>query len=677
MQHVSNPIHLKAIDQKIEAEAYQHPEDFEYDVNLIFKNCEAYNLPKKYEVIIGISKCCAKAFRKLYSSRIKAYDSSGGKSLFGDTKKEKKRSPPTLPPEAPPVKKLKKDVPSVKVVSKSTLPVPAIKAPVVITQRTPIRGKSPKPPVQAPRIQVRSNAPVPLHVAISRIKDDYPSRRAPKDLNGWEAACYRFFRELKRHPWISAARPKFIFHVPVPILHPEIKTAYTQKIRKPMDLTTAECKFLQGGHYKSCQEFTDDVALVFANAVTFNQTGQEQGDPTSCAYYDASRHLLRYSRWLSLEILSPFLLDDSHNEGAKQVGPLPCWKLTTSNRSDAKFEMEDMVLKQLIDKSEEGDRYTWMEAEGEKVQKSLRHQTDLKHMTFFLQPNYPPDYYAYISKPMDWQSCQQSLQRRRYETFGHIVEDLRLIFCNALKYNGRLKDSDPVSKQAYDSAVFMSGKLEAAILRMLLTVSDRIEREKIDQIILDRENEVAARTEEKRLRTEWKKDRERAHAKGEEMGPTATLPSSRKSVQRRPPQPNMDFDFPFYDEEPTHERTEIEALNQQKMTYEKQQEERIKMHSITRAIGCRVYANLLERSRAVDWSKQLSEQININLASQVSTQSSTVTDAKSARSCIKKSNDSQTEVKQQVNRTPIKLSFVQKKIKNKKTKKITSKLVLV
>jgi hypothetical protein len=673
-------MHLKAIDQKIEAEAYQHPEDFEYDVSLIFKNCEAYNLPKRNDHIIILSKCCAKAFRKLYSSRIKSYDSSGGKNLFGDTKREKKRSPPTIvPTELPPAKKLKKEAPGGKAMRKSPVLVPTIKAPVPITHSTSVRGKSPKLPAQRPRIQVRRDAPVPLHVAIQRIKECFPSRRAPKDLNDWDAACYRFFRELKRHPWISAARPKFIFHVPVPILHPEIKDAYALKIRNPMDLTTAECKLLQGGIYNNCQEFIDDVSLVFANAVTFNQTGQEQGDPTSCAYYDASRHLLRYTRWLSLEILSSFLLDDSHNEGAKQIGPLPGWKLTTSNRSDAKFEMENMVLKQLIEKSEEGDRYTWMEAEGEKLQKSLRHQTDLKHMTFFLQPNYPPDYYAYISKPMDWESCQRGLQQRKYETFGQIVEDLRLIFSNALKYNGRLKDSDPVSKQAYDSAVFMSGKLEAAILRMLLTVSDRIEREKIDQIILDRENEVAARSEEQRLRTEWKKDRERSCTQGEEIGPTATLPAIRKPVQRRPPQqPNMDFDFPFYDEEPTHERTEMEALNQQKMTYEKQQEDRINMHSITRAIGCRVYANLLERSRAIDWSKQLSEQININLASQVNKKPSAAMNIKLAGSGNQEvQKDSQIKVKKQVERAPIKLSFIQKKNQNKKkAKKIAPKLVL-
>ena len=62
--------------------------------------------------------------------------------------------------------------------------------------------------------------PVPLHIAIARVKERFPLRRDVKSLQHWEAACARFFKELKRHPWISAARPKFIFHVPVPVLFP-------------------------------------------------------------------------------------------------------------------------------------------------------------------------------------------------------------------------------------------------------------------------------------------------------------------------------------------------------------------------------------------------------------------------------------------------------------------------
>ena len=43
-----------------------------------------------------------------------------------------------------------------------------------------------------------------------------------------------------------------------------------------------------------------------------------------------------------------------------------------------------------------------MESECEKLLKSLRHQSDAKHMYFFIKPEYPVDYGAFISKPSKW-----------------------------------------------------------------------------------------------------------------------------------------------------------------------------------------------------------------------------------------------------------------------------------
>ena len=59
------------------------------------------------------------------------------------------------------------------------------------------------------------NLPIPMHVAIATIKESYPGRRQNKDLEGWEADCVKFLRQLMKHPWINAERPKYIFHVPV------------------------------------------------------------------------------------------------------------------------------------------------------------------------------------------------------------------------------------------------------------------------------------------------------------------------------------------------------------------------------------------------------------------------------------------------------------------------------
>ena len=171
------------------------------------------------------------------------------------------------------------------------------------------------------------------------------------------------------------------------------------KIEKPMDLTTAECTLLAGNKYTMAEDFVNDIALVFANAIKFNKDGKDIGDPLSCAYYDASIHLLKYTRWLSLELLHDHFTDSAEVDEPEEDGlPLKSWKLTKGNQQKSREEMEKFVLDELIEKSLEGDRYTWMEAECEKLLKSLRHQSDLKYMTYFLTPNYPADYSAFISR---------------------------------------------------------------------------------------------------------------------------------------------------------------------------------------------------------------------------------------------------------------------------------------
>ena len=172
--------------------------------------------------------------------------------------------------------------------------------------------------------------------------------------------------------------------------------------------------------------------MTFSNAIKFNKDGRDIGDPASCAYYDASVHLLRYARWLSLEQLSTYVEDSEHVDPPGPDGlPSLQWKLTTANLAKAREEQQKIVLDETIERSLEGDRWTWHEAECEKLLKALRHQSDNKHMKFFVHSDYPPNYTAFIAKPMDWQKVHKRLQKRQYEKFGEIIGDLRLIFENA------------------------------------------------------------------------------------------------------------------------------------------------------------------------------------------------------------------------------------------------------
>lgn len=372
---------LQTVELRLRSDFYDTLEDFEYDVALIFRNCEAYSAPRRNDHLVSISKYCAKNFRKIIANRLRPPEPVEPKPV-------KREASPTAAQQGPSKKiKVEPIVSTGKTVPRISITPAALAASKTLEKG---RGKSPKPQ-QKKKEEIKSDQPVPLHVAIAQVKEKFPLRRPYKYLEPWEAACARFFRELMRHAWISAARPKFIFHVPVPVLFPDLKAVYTAKIRKPMDLTTVEAKLLEGRIYRDPQDMVDDVALVFSNAITFNREGKDAGDLLSCAYYDASVHLLRYTRWLSLELLTPFFSEDDGPAETPEEGEatLKSWKLMASNKKAARVEMESLVLNEVLDKSIEGDRYTWMETECEKLLKALRHQSDLRHMTFFLTPNYP------------------------------------------------------------------------------------------------------------------------------------------------------------------------------------------------------------------------------------------------------------------------------------------------
>jgi Bromodomain len=457
-----------------------------------------------------------------------------------------------------------------------------------------------------------------------------------------------------------------------PTAQQELKEAYMMKIRKPMDLTTVECNLLEGNRYSSADDFVQDVSLVFSNAITFNKDGRDVGDPLSCAYYDASIHLLRYSRWLSLELLANETadieaVDEEDGEGEDKLPPLS-WKLTTGNRNKAREEMESLVMNEPIEKSIEGDRFTWMEAECEKLLKALRHQSDLRQMTFFIAANYPADYAAFISKPMDWQKVQTNLKNREYDTFGEACADLRLIFSNALKYNARLKGTDTVSGRAYDAAKYMSAKLEAAIIKMMLSVSDRLERERIDHANAEREIEAAEQAEEARIRATWKKETtsDGAAAPAKADGSVKIKgPVLRMQMKRRE---STDFEIPFFDEEDDgqHERSYFDAVKQQKALFERQRQDLAKMRQASMTTGAAVFARFLQRQKAKTWLSAM-QKLSTKTDPKYDKQSATMPNAEGNSTGVGASVLTELEKE---GRVPVKLTLASLGQKNKKRKRL-------
>ena len=55
-QYVQTPMDLQTVETKAKAGAYVTPEDFEYDMILIFQNSIAYNSARKSDHLVTLSK---------------------------------------------------------------------------------------------------------------------------------------------------------------------------------------------------------------------------------------------------------------------------------------------------------------------------------------------------------------------------------------------------------------------------------------------------------------------------------------------------------------------------------------------------------------------------------------------------------------------------------------------
>lgn len=82
-------------------------------------------------------------------------------------------------------------------------------------------------------------------------------------------------------------------------------------------------------------------------------------------------------------------------------------------------------------------------------------------------------------------------------------------------------------------------------------------------------------------------------------------------ISRRPQQQKemRDFEFPYFDEEEgRHEQSYIDYMRQQRMTFEKQMEERKVMKANAAKVGAAVFARLQQRTAAVAWARGIANE---------------------------------------------------------------------
>lgn len=195
LQHVSEPMDLSTIDRRIKSGTYESPEDFEYDMTLTFRNCEIYNSKRNLDHFVKMAKYATRHFRRIFYAKIRPLEdpsaiqsvvaAEGGDALEPLAKKAKIEGTASMGG-------VSKD----KIAPRITLSSAAVNAAARAS------NKSPRPPSAAsqkkPGKPPTSNQPLPLHIAISRVKEAFPLRRAVKNLMAMEADLAKYLKDLMR-----------------------------------------------------------------------------------------------------------------------------------------------------------------------------------------------------------------------------------------------------------------------------------------------------------------------------------------------------------------------------------------------------------------------------------------------------------------------------------------------
>lgn len=171
LQFVQSPMDLEKVERRVKASYYNTPEDFESDMTLVFKNCETYNVPRKNDHLVNMAKYGAKQFRKFFTLRLRTFEDPNSVA----TKEEKERA--VSPLSATLSKKGKADVGAGPSKGKSVPRISLTAAQVSsAAEKAAALAKAAKMPSTTSSSaknrsdSVKKNQPVPLHIAIAKVK---------------------------------------------------------------------------------------------------------------------------------------------------------------------------------------------------------------------------------------------------------------------------------------------------------------------------------------------------------------------------------------------------------------------------------------------------------------------------------------------------------------------------
>jgi len=163
LQYVHSPMDLQTVERKSKCGLYETPEDFEYDMSLVFKNCETYNAARKGDHLVAMAKYGAKQFRRLFVNRMRTHEDPTAKEEAKEAFSSVNPSNKKIKIEACGGVSRGKSAPRISITAAQVSSAAAATAKAAKLPAAASANKNRAQPVKA-------NQPVPLHIAIARVK---------------------------------------------------------------------------------------------------------------------------------------------------------------------------------------------------------------------------------------------------------------------------------------------------------------------------------------------------------------------------------------------------------------------------------------------------------------------------------------------------------------------------
>ncbi|GMH47275.1 hypothetical protein TrVE_jg10044 [Triparma verrucosa] len=480
---IPQPISLKCVIGRISRDYYKRVEDFEYEICSIFDNCVKYWMLQPFNahssLMVKFGEQGLKAFRKLYNVYMKKIRDRNEEAIeplndkfyhLGEEARRNARG--RLNMQMQMVKREQEGAASQGGGGRDEN--------VQVQQYEEVRSMRDIAEEIAKKYRMRGGK-VLWSFETGKANDAHDVH-----LLDWEKDCKRWFKALLKHDWLNPAKTEkkipLFFNVPVTKIwtSKEFSDYYFSKVKRPMDLTTCECKLRQGSFYTCTGDFLDDILLVFSNCCDANKEGYDSNETNAIAYYDAGEHMLKFIR----QSAHDYFLSGGNSR----------WDLSPEGRDRNRKEMDGTFLNPApwscawvvtpIPETQQQKKHNELKEWGERriravlqVLKSNKYQ---KHFKPFYEPMYPLGYDNVIAKRSDFTIIKNNLEARKYKNFHEVVGDLRLMFSNAIQYNLPTINIDPYSKIFHDAALFMQPVLEEQIDKLRLQAVERIGKTKVE-----------------------------------------------------------------------------------------------------------------------------------------------------------------------------------------------------